>query len=190
MPISDNTRKAVLDELKKREPLMDIESIRSELLDWLEQMPFPDYPDVDGWIKCIRAFPADEGEQESGTGLRIRLAVRLFTSHNRYIISVMESLDPGSRGVYILTAHVNWKEKERKKQMMIDRGYIGHFDDVLKARHTIWAQTVRQGELHEGLNACAAAILGNELTGRCLDDVEGTRVTIGPPQPVNLPDPE
>ncbi|MBN2227073.1 MAG: hypothetical protein JW763_06880 [candidate division Zixibacteria bacterium] len=190
MAISDSARKAVLNELKKREPLMDIESVRQELLDWLEQIPFPDYPDASNWRDCIKTFPADENDQDSDSGLRVRLALRLFTAHNRYVVSLMESLDPGSRGVYILTAHVNWKEDERKRQMMVDRGYIGHFDDVLKARHTIWAQTVRRGEIHEGLNACAAAILGNELTGTCRNEIEGTRVTIGPVQPVKLPEPE
>jgi len=190
MPISDQAKQAMLIELKKHEPLMDIESTRRELLDWLEQLPFPAYPDVSRWEDCVKTFPLDENDKKSDSGLRIRLAVRLFTAQNRYVISIMESLDPSSRGVFILTAHVNWKESERKKQMMVDRGYIGHFDDVLKARHTIWAQTVRQGELHDGLNSCATAILGNELTGRCRDDAEGTPVTIGPPQRITLPDPD
>lgn len=143
--------------------MMDIAKIKLGLLDWLAQLKFPPYEGLNGWDDCIREFAVKEDEPRGG--LRIRLALRLHTGQNCYLLSIMECPDSGSPDVHILTAHVNWKQQEWQIQRVLDDSYGHGFKDMLKAKHTVWAQTFRDYELHEALNAAAIAILGNELVG-------------------------
>ncbi len=144
-------------------PLMDVDQVREELLGWLALLTLPAGLASDSWEDQIRVFPADERDLEADIGIRVRLALRLCTPENRYLISIMECLEADSRGTYLIGAHVNWKLDELKKQQRVDREYRGTYDDLLRSRHTLWAQTFRAGELGEALNSCAVAIMNNEL---------------------------
>ncbi|MFQ5454426.1 MAG: hypothetical protein ACE5D6_09615, partial [Candidatus Zixiibacteriota bacterium] len=62
-----------------------------------------------------------------------------------------------------------WKDQEWHIQKILDQTYNDEFNDVLKAKHTIWAQTFREHELHEALNSSLIAIMGNELVGEQQD---------------------
>lgn len=149
-------------EEKSSEPLMNIEAIKSEMLPWLAELKLPPNAEVDSWEDLVQEFPAKPGDEE-GKGLRVRLALRLCTADNKYLISIMECLDYDSRGVYLISAHVNWKADEKHTQKLVDEGYLGGFDDVLRAKHTLWAQTFRAKELAGALDSCTKAILSNEL---------------------------
>jgi hypothetical protein len=59
---------------------------------------------------------------------------------------------------------VSWVESERKQQERIDKAFSGRFDDHLRHRHMLWAQTFRKTELRDALYACFLSILGRELT--------------------------
>lgn len=165
MPIDSRTKALLKKHLEKEQPLMDISEIKKDFLEWLSQVKFPPYPNATSWENCLRVFPPAKDEQELDSGRRVRLVLPLQTKENLYAISIIENLEPSNRGVYTLTVHVNWKQDEWHKQKIVEIGYKGEFIDAPKARHTIWAQTVRPGFLWEGLNACAIAILGNELVG-------------------------
>jgi hypothetical protein len=155
--------RAQAEQEQARLPLMNVEKMREELLSWLAVMKLPVGVEAESWEDLIQVFPAEEGEQEMDTGVRARLALRLSTRENRYLISILESLEPDSRGTYLIGAHVNWKSDELKKQQRVDREYRGTYDDLLRSRHVLWAQTFREGELEEALNSCALAIMNNEL---------------------------
>ena len=98
-------------EEKSTEPLMDIEAIKSEMLPWLAELKLPPNVEVDSWEDLLQEFPAKPGDEE-GKGLRVRLALRLCTADNKYLISIMECLDYDSRGVYLISAHVYWQADE------------------------------------------------------------------------------
>ncbi len=83
--------------------------------------------------------------------------------------------------------HVNWKSNEWRLQKALEEVYTGQFDDALKAKHTIWAQTFRQWQLHEALNGCALAILGQELAGESCTEKEGESVEQVYPTIVRFP---
>lgn len=142
--------------------------VKAELLDWLRQLTIPPQMGVSSWEEILKEFPAesDEPDGKPATGMRLCFAVPLHTASNRYVLSILECLGDDARGVFILCAHVNWNDAERRTQRAVQQCYAGVFDDVLKAKHTIWAQTFRPGELAEGLNASALAILSNELITR------------------------
>jgi len=144
-------------------PTMNLEAIKSELLQWLAELKLPPGIEATNWEELLQEFPSDPDDNRE-SGLAVRLALRLCTRENRYLISIMECLDPDSRGVGIVSAHVNWQAYERMIQKAIDESYRGQFDDLLRAKHTLWVQTFRPRELVEALNYCAMAILSNELT--------------------------
>jgi len=191
MPVSEETKKIIAKEshleLTRDKPLMDIDAVKEEVLGWLEQIRYPGKSENETWENCMAITPPLPEERKLESGLRIRIRFRLFTEKNQYLISILESLDPASRGNYILATHVNWQEKERQLQKLVEQAYKGQFDDILKARHTIWIQTFRIGELFDGLNSCAVAILENELVdkSRCQSDAAVFKV-----QPIitNFPD--
>lgn len=187
MPVSKEAKEAVLNQLRKDEQLMDIEGTKQELLDWLAQISFPAYPGAACWEDCLQAFPAAPEEKQQKSGISIRLMLPLYTRENRYLIAIMESLDPASRGVYFLSAHVNWKSNERCLQKALEEAYTGQFDDALRPKHTIWVQTFQKGELHEALNGCALAILAQELVGEARTDNEGEPVERVCPGAVRFP---
>ncbi len=163
MPLSKAVKSAVKKELLQKEPLLDVAGTKTVLLKWLSRWNRPDNPDSNDWADLVQEFPADPGDNELTSGTRMRLAVRLNTKANRYLLAILESLDPHSRGVYFISVFVNWKEDEYRFQQVVENSYAGHFNDALKAKHTLWAQTFRQRELLDALNSCAVAILGHEL---------------------------
>ncbi len=144
-------------------PLMDIAAARKELLEWLAPLRLPAGVEAVSWEDLIQQIPTHPEEEKESTGLRVRLALRLCTREHRYLISIMECLDPDSRDVYTVSTHVDWKSDERQMQKLVDEGYRGQFDDLLRARHTLWAQTFREKQLGSALNCCATAILANEM---------------------------
>ena len=161
----DKIRKAIKEEFEKQMPRVDVENAKQELLDWLSQLKLPAYPAANSWEDCLLVFDDKPGEEIPEEGLKIRLALRLFTRENSYLIAIMECLDQKARGVSLLSTHVNWKNDERLVQKAIEEKYVGQFTDMPRAKHIIWAQTFRERELHEALNATAIAILGHELVG-------------------------
>ena len=166
MVVDRETRKAAKKELERQQPLMDVAEMEKDFLSWLAELKFPVTPDAVSWQDCLKTFPSTEDEQNLESGRRIRLALQLHTTENQYVISIIENLEPSSRGTHTICVHVNWKLDEWQKQKTVESGYKGKFDDLPTARHTIWAQTFRPGGLISALNACAVAILGNELAGR------------------------
>lgn len=160
----EKIKEAIVEQHYRDLPLMDIEEVKKELLQWLEELKLSPTSESMDWEGRIKVCPADAVDHELDSGTRVRLSLRLDTQKNRYLISIMESLNIYSRENYILSLHVNWNETERQMQRMVDQAYTGGFADTLKAKHVLWAQTFRMGGLSEALNHCAAAILGNELT--------------------------
>ena len=187
MPVPKEVKEAVLNQLRKDDPLMDIEGTKQELLDWLAQIPFPAYPGAACWEDCLQAFPAAPEEKQQKSGISIRLTLPLYTRENKYLIAIMESLDPASRGVYFLSVHANWKSNEQCLQKALEEAYTGQFDDALRAKHAIWVQTFQKGKLHEALNGGALAILGQELVGETRTDNEGESVEQVKPTIVHFP---
>ena len=178
---------AIKREFKQSRPLMDTEDTKQTLLDWLTQIKFPAYPKASSWEECIQIFPSKPEDQKRESGLDIRLALRLYTKENTYLICIMECLNPESRGIYILTTHINWKADEWQVQKDIEERYLGEFNDMPRSRHIIWAQTFRPKELQEALNASAIAILGHELVGEHISDSKEEPVKTPFSQSVNFP---
>ena len=170
MPVSKDVKDAAKKELLQKEPLLDVVGTKAVLLKWLGQWNRPDNPDSNDWTDLVREFPASEEDKQAHKGTRMRLAVRLNTNTNRYLVAILESLAPDSRGVCFVSLYVNWKEDEYRLQQVVERSYVGRFDDTLKAKHTLWAQTFREGELLDALNSCAMAILGHELIVPSIDE--------------------
>lgn len=153
-------------------PLMNIEGVRGDLLDWLAEFRLPSGSQAQSWADLVQVFPAEPEDKEATSGVRIRLALRMATKENQYLIAIMECLARDSRGVYLLSVHVNWKPREQQIQKLVEEHYRGHFDDVLRARHTLWAQTFRDGELSEALTSSVKAILSNELVAQKLPEID------------------
>ncbi len=176
MPVSKETQDAVAKELRKSEPLMDIEKYKADFLLWLNQLTFPEFKTATSWEECLIVIPHGDGAQDLEEGVKVRFAITLFTLRNRYLLSVLEHYDPKSRGKYLFTIHINWDETEKRILKRIESQYSKQFDGGLKAKHTIWAQTFGEGELHEALNAGAVAILSNELTNENEKTQSGTPI--------------
>lgn len=146
--------------------MMDLSRVTGIVLEWLQYMRIPDNAPYESWEQAIDIFPAKPDEATLESGLRLRLCFRLFTRENQYLISILESLHPMSRGVYALTVHTNWHPGEEQLQRAVEETYIGSFDDQLRAHHTLWAQNITYSTLREGLDASACAMLSNELVWR------------------------
>jgi hypothetical protein len=144
-------------------PLMNVAAAREELLKWLSDLKLPSDSSAKSWDELIQVFPALPSEQQETSGVKMRLALRLFTAENTYLISIMECLERDSRGVYLISVHVNWRVQERQVQKMVEESYRGQFDDTLRAKHALWAQTYRTREFPDALSACFKAILSHEL---------------------------
>ncbi|MEA2031199.1 MAG: hypothetical protein U9N55_06355 [candidate division Zixibacteria bacterium] len=187
MVIKKELKDAVFNELQKYEPLMDLAKVRKELLDWLQQLPFPGNPDTESWEDNIREFPAQPEDEQLESGIRVRLSLPLLTKENRYLLSIMESLTPSSRNVYIVTVHVNWKDDEWQLQKNVEESYTGHFNDTPKARHAIWAQNFKQDGLGDALTNCALAILGHELIKQPQSDASDKAMLNPLPTKVSFP---
>jgi hypothetical protein len=144
--------------------LSPLESARKETLDWLNSLVLS--PDIErpDWGEALKFFPPDPEKDEGETGFKIRLAFHLCTKENRYLITIIGSLDPADEAKFIICAHVNWKTQELKMKKMLEEAYSGYFDnDILTGSHVLWIQMVKPGEFHEALNSCATGILGHEL---------------------------
>ena len=158
------------------QPLMPIESVRREFLDWLSQVKFPLQPDAAGWEDCLRVFRPEPDDHRLITGRRIRFALCLYTAANRYLISILENLAPSARGVYTIAVHVSWKKEEWQQQRRVDTEYHHEFNDDPRARHVIWAEPFKSGGLSRALDAAAQAILGHELLGKPQPEIDGELV--------------
>nr|MBN2276622.1 hypothetical protein [candidate division Zixibacteria bacterium] len=178
MPLDKKVQEALAKKLRQEMKLMDVEEVKKDLVEWLEQIPFPNYPGAASWADCIKTFPAKPEEQQMESGMRLRVNFRLYTDDNEYLVSFLESLNPNSRGKYILTVHVNWQKQEKQIQEQLETIYFGKFDDGLKAKHTIWAQTIEKEQIRAALDSCAIAILGNELQGEPSYETAGIPIKI------------
>ena len=187
MVVDRKTRETVREQLQQQQPLMNVTEIKKDFLLWLADLRFPGYPNASSWEDCLRTFPPTAEEGSLVEGRKIRLALQLYTSENQYVISIIENFEPSSRGTYSICVHVNWKIDEWRKQKALESGYTGKFDDLPKARHVIWAQTFRLGGLLAALNACAIAILGNELTGSPRARAIGETLQHPGPASLNVP---
>ena len=177
-------------EAPEKKPLLDVEAARSELLHWLTEMKLPPGSKASAWEGLIQVFPGKPEEDSATSGVRLRLALPLATKENKYLIAVLECLELDSRGTYLICVYVNWKAPERQMQKLVEEGYRGHFDDVLRGRHTLWAQTFRSGELTSALACCAKAILSNELVSRPETGLESETFRITSPAVARFPKPE
>lgn len=145
---------------------MSLERTKSDLLDWLCQLKFPAYPNASGWEDCITMYPdKDPDAPRPNEGIKLRFTLKLYTYEHRYLISIIECFDPDSSNVGIITVHMNWDEKEYNLQKTIETSYKQFFQDSIRAKQIIWAQSFYFDELYEALNCCAMAILSNELKG-------------------------
>ena len=165
MPVSKEIQEAVAHELRKTLPMMDIDAIKKELLDWLQLLKFPGFATSKSWEESLVIVPRGADCQELESGVKLRIALTLYTTANRYLLSILECFHPEARGTYLFTVHTNWDDTEKRQVKRIESHYDRVFKDNLKARHIIWAQTFRSDELHEALDSGAVAILSHELTG-------------------------
>lgn len=190
MVVSESTKTKAGVERERILPLIDIEAIKGEMLDWLAQLKFPLNHTRRDWVDCLSVFPPTPDEPALDSGLRIRFSLRLRTRTNKYLISVLECLAPSARGTFIVCCHMGWREKERQLQQLVEETYAGRFVDVLKARQAIWVQTFRQGELVSALDCCARAMLGEELLGDLEPETteKQPQVTRPPVTLLDLPD--
>ena len=168
-------------------PLMDVEATRAELMSWLAEVKLPPGCRAGHWENLIQVFPTTHEEAGLKSGVRLRLALPLSTRENKYLIAILECLELDSRENYLVAVYVNWKAPERSIQKMVEEGYRGHFDDVLRGRHTLWAQTFRLRELTNALDCCAKAILSNELVARSDAVADGEKIKITSPSVARFP---
>lgn len=177
-------------EAPEKKPLLDVEATRAELLHWLTEMKLPPGSKASAWEGLVQVFPGKPEENSATSGVRLRLALPLATKENKYLIAILECLELDSRGTYLICVYVNWKAPERQMQKLVEEGYRGHFDDVLRGRHTLWAQTFRSGELTGALACCVKAVLSNELVSHPEGPLEVEKLRITSPAPARFPKPE
>lgn len=183
----DAVKMLAKEQLSAGRDVMDTDYLRREFLVWLGDLRFPGSPkasDWDEWLEVFDRDPADDGRE---SGLRIWAALRLYTDKNRYLITILESFRPSDAGVYFATTHVSWRSEEKNRQEKVDKAYSGQFDDGLRQRHMLWAQTFRRREIHEALSACALAILGHELVGAPPAASAGQPLNLLMPQKASFP---
>lgn len=137
--------------------------LREELYAWLAELKFPGHSNGSEWQDVVIEREPTEAELKAISGVKVRFGIRLYTRENQYLISIFESLGPDNVGNFILTVHVNWQALELRKRQEIEQSYGSEFDPTLRPKHTIWAQTFREGGMAEALNSGAVAILGHEL---------------------------
>ncbi len=173
MANKEQIRNTLLNEFRSEEPLMDIKLMRNSLERWLHRWNIPQDSGIVSWNDAINTYPATEEEKQLKAGLRVRIALKLYTRTNRYLISLLESLAPVDRKEYIITAHVNWTDSEKAIYKKVEQTYQGQFDDVLKARHVLWAQNFRISNVEDAITQCVVAILGHELIAEPVDTNKG-----------------
>ncbi|MDD3732569.1 MAG: hypothetical protein PHU88_09370 [candidate division Zixibacteria bacterium] len=190
MSLKIDLKKILKKEFTESPPKMDIDRMRDEFLTWLAQLKLPADADVSSWLECVKVFRPEPGEGSLESGRRIRIALRLYTRENQYLLSISESLNPENRGVYTMAVHVNWQDREKHMQELVEKSYTGKFNDSLRAKHTLWAQTFRMEEIQDAFNSCAIAMLGNELVGRKDSRIDTTPLGRRPSPKVTFPEPE
>ncbi len=204
MAVSEEQKNVVLDELLQQLPLMDVDAIKAEFVGWLQQVEFPlgkieniaekSLDNIEdktgGWSKSIKVFPTVEEDRSLIKGIKVRLSLQLYTEKNRYLITIWESMNPKSREHYILCVNVNWDETELRLQKNLETIYTGRFNRSLRAQHTIWAQNFQAGQLGEGLDAAAVAILSYELKSDPPEPAQELKIEISNIHPTNLPEKE
>jgi hypothetical protein len=168
----------------------DPESLKQGILDWLAEIKMPAFPEAKSWEDHLQVFRPRDDQEAGDPRFEMRLAVRLYTQWNQYLLSILESHDEAGKPVYAATTHVNWESKDKRLHKVLAEGYTGGFSGGLLAKHIIWAQTFRVGELVDALNCCAVAILGQELVGEPPGDADGEPVTRPHPKPTSFPPPD
>lgn len=187
MAVKESTKEAVKLALLKGQPLFNVDQGKQALISWLTNAGFPPPAPASDWDKAINTFPPEPGDANADAGRRVRLAFRLFTPRNRYVIMIMESFVPENRGVYSLMACVGWHKDELALQQSIEKVYTGRFDDDSRPLQTIWAQNFKMTEFDEALDATAKAILGRELKSEPPDDSTGSPISHPPTERVSFP---
>ena len=155
--------KKVVREEQAKDRRLPPNRLKEILVNWLAEMKIPAGTDADSWADLIQVFPINEDDART-SGLEMLLAVRLATRENRYLITVMRSLSSDHPEVGAVSTYVNWQPTEKRMQAAVERTYTGEFDDILRAKHTLWAQTFKIHEFRDALCSCAIAILSKELT--------------------------
>ncbi len=183
--IKDMMRTVVRKE-QARERRIQPDKAKEILLNWLVGIKIPAGSAADSWEDLIQEFPVDD-DSNRDTGAEMLLAVRLATRENRYLITVMRDLSLDQPGHGTVSTHVNWKPTEKAMQAAVERTYTGDFDDILRAKHAIWAQTFRIQELRDALNSCAIAIISHELRPAPDDPVKLESVPLSQPQALQVP---
>jgi len=183
MPDINVVTQKLAKEARTKARRMNLEKIQAELQSWLSELQLPGSVPVKSWDEFLKVHPATQEDSEATTGIRLRVTLRLYTNSHQYLISIMESLDVKDAGNHLLSVHVNWEGAELRKHKALDETYSGKFNDRLKAKHTIWAQSFQLGELADALNASAVAILGHELKAKPPNEQIGELVQ---PQPSSL----
>lgn len=166
MAVDSKLISSVKKALEESQPLLDIEKMRKELLDWLEQIKLPADTGQSSWNGLIKTFPPKPKEELEQSGTRLRISLSLLTVQNRYLLTILENLKPSARGVYTVALFVNPKQEQRQMQKMVEEAYLGGVDDLPRANDVLWAQTIRYGELANALNSGTKAILSRELVGK------------------------
>lgn len=159
----DQVTKKIAREVRTKGRTAALEKIRKELNGWLTELKFPSYPDATSWQDVLLEYKQTPEDFDAQKGVKVRFALKLYTTENQYLVSIMESLGAIDVGNHVLTVHVNWQSEELRKRRTLEETYGSHFNEMLKAKHTIWAQSFRDGKLTEALNAGMIAILGHEL---------------------------
>jgi len=187
MSQKEQISEALLTELQKEIPLMNVVQIKEEMLEWLKQLPLPQSTNIKSWEERIQEYPQNDSDKSIHEGLRIRLSLKLKTSSNKYVISIIESLSPSSRDKYIIAIYAGWKKEEWNLQKQIEETYKGGFDDIIRPKQVIWIQNFESGTLYEALNSCAIAIIGHEL---CKENIEPKINSIKHPLQTNFTYPD
>lgn len=162
------------------------EKAKEILLNWLVEIKIPAGSAADTWEELIQEFPVPE-EDDRESGAEMLFAVRLATRENRYLITIMRDLSVDQPGYGTISTHVNWKPTEKAMQAAVEKTYTGDFDDLLRAKHAIWAQTFKIHELRDALNSCAIAIISHELRPAPDDAVKLETVPLSQPQALQVP---
>ncbi|MCD6248780.1 MAG: hypothetical protein J7J98_00435 [candidate division Zixibacteria bacterium] len=179
--------KQVKDE-QARSRRLPADKLKELLNNWLAEVKIPSGTAADSWEDLIQEFPVNRDEVPE-SGLELRLAIRLATSNNRYLITVMECMSLDSRGIGIVSTHINWKPNERRKQATVEKTYTGEFDDILRAKHTLWAQSFKIEDFTSALCSCAIAILSMELTAAPDEPLKVESIPWCQPQAMHVPKP-
>ena len=184
----EDVKAALLEQLQHREASAEVDALTDDFVAWLQMLGPGRDTGAEDWSKRIKVFPTEPGDEQLDSGVRLRIALRLNTNQNRYLISILECLAPADHGVCILTVHMNWIDKELMQQRIVEQTYTGQSDDSLRACHIIWVQNFRRPDFFDALAGAAVAILGRELVTKPPEpDQPGQPLAPPPRQAVDFP---